>query len=225
MYTHIKICGITNLADALCAARAGADMLGFIFHERSPRYVSAASVRAIVCGLRAELTCMQAEQAFLPRLAGVFVDERPDAIARIMDYAGLDLAQLHGNEPPAVLRELAGCSYKALRPSADTADWALWAEYAALGLSPGPSLLVDAFSPSAYGGTGKLADWSLAASVAQRIPGLLLAGGLTPDNVMFALEAVRPWGVDVSSGVEASPGIKDHAAVAAFTAAVRNYSP
>ncbi len=104
------------------------------------------------------------------------------------------------------------------QPQAD--EWEEWLQFVAFGLQPGPSLLVDAFTSAAYGGTGHLADWSLAYAMAQRIPGMLLAGGLTPDNVTSALEAVRPWGVDVSSGVEASPGVKDHAAVAAFIANV-----
>ncbi len=221
MYTHIKICGITNLEDALFAARAGADMLGFILYERSPRYVSPSSVRGIVRGLRARWADEPASQTPMPKLTGVFVNEPADSVERIMQYAGLDYAQLHGNETPDALHTLAGCSYKAVRPQPQADDWEQWLQFAALGLQPGPSLLVDAFSAAAYGGTGHLADWSLAAAMARRIPGMLLAGGLTPDNVTSALEAVRPWGVDVSSGVEASPGVKDHAAVAAFIANVR----
>ena len=221
--THIKICGITNLEDALFAARAGADLLGFILYERSPRYVSPASVRGIVRGLRVRWAEQPASQQTLPKLVGVFVNEPADSVARIMQYAGLDYAQLHGDETPDALRALAGCSYKAIRPQAQADDWEQWLQFAALGLQPGPSLLVDAFSSAAYGGTGHLADWSLAAAMAQRIPDMLLAGGLTPDNVTSALEAVRPWGVDVSSGVEASPGVKDHAAVAAFIANVRRF--
>ncbi len=218
MPLFVKICGLTNLADALVAARAGADMLGFILYERSPRYVSPASVRALVRALRAELGA----QANLPRLTGVFVNQPPDAVARILAFTGLDAAQLHGDEMPADLRSLAGRAYKAIRPRPEEPDWATWLEFAQLGLARGPSLLVDAFAPAAYGGTGSVADWTLAASLAQRVPGLLLAGGLTPDNVATAVTSVQPWGVDVSSGVEASPGVKDHAALAAFITHARS---
>lgn len=228
LYVNVKICGITNLGDALCAARAGADLLGFVFYERSPRYVSPASVRAIVRGLRAELDEGSppglAGSHAIPRLVGVFVNEHPEAVARIIEYADLDLAQLHGDEPPDALQMLVGRSYKAVRPQPGFDDLDRWGEYARLGLCPGPSLLVDAYSAAAYGGTGRLADWSLATSLARQIPGLLLAGGLTPDNVTAAIEEVRPWGVDVSSGVESSPGVKDRAAVAALVSSVRHFS-
>ena len=230
-HVHVKICGITNLEDALAATRAGADMLGFIFYERSPRYVSPSTVRGIVRGLRARLAEQPAGRSdqsppsiplSLPKLAGVFVNEPPDAVARVMEFAGLDYAQLHGDEPIAALHQLAGRAYKAIRPRPQEPDWQALLQFAELGISPGPRLLVDAFAPSAYGGTGQVTDWSLAAALAQRLPGLLLAGGLTPNNVASAIETVRPWGVDVSSGVEAGPGIKDHATVVAFVANVRN---
>lgn len=224
MNVKVKICGITNLGDALCAARAGADFLGFIFHPPSPRYVSPASARAIVFGLRAELRQASGSGVILPRLVGVFVNEQPDAVARILDYACLDLAQLHGDEPPDSLRALNGRSYKAIRPQPGAADLEKWGEYASLGISPGPSILVDAYSTSAYGGTGHLADWSTSATLADAFPGMLLAGGLNPHNVTSALEAVQPWGIDVSSGVETSPGLKDHGAVAALIAAVRTFT-
>lgn len=232
MYVHVKICGITNLGDALFAARAGADLLGFIFYERSPRYVSPATARAIGHGLRAELGKGNPLASFpcpsgspvIPRLVGVFVNEKPEAVARILAYANLDLAQLHGDEPPAALQTLAGRAYKAIRPQPGVTDLDRWCEFARLGICPGPSLLVDAYSAAAYGGTGHIADWSLAASLAKRLPGLLLAGGLTPDNVTAAIDAVHPWGVDVSSGVEISPGVKHEAAVAALIANVRGLS-
>jgi len=231
MHVHVKICGITNLGDALCAARAGADLLGFIFYDRSPRYVSPASARAIVRGLRAELGDPSSGSLVTPRLVGVFVNEQPDAVARIVRYANLDLAQLHGDEPPSALRTLAGLAYKAIRPQPGatdpdrSGDLEEWSEYAGSGVCPGPSLLVDAYSAVAYGGTGHLADWSVAALLARRFPGLLLAGGLTPDNVTAAIEAVHPWGVDISSGVDLSPGVKDRAAVTALIANVRGLSP
>ncbi len=119
-----------------------------------------------VRALRAELGA----QANLPRLTGVFVNQPPDAVARILAFTGLDAAQLHGDEMPADLRSLAGRAYKAIRPRPEGPDWATWLEFAQLGLAPGPSLLVDAFAPAAYGGTGSVADWTLAASLAQRMP-------------------------------------------------------
>ena len=139
---------------------------------------------------------------------------------RILKETGLDLAQLHGGEPPVVLERLQGRAFKALRSTslAEAEADAEW--YADLGPSAGPDLLLDAYHPQAYGGTGQRADWDTAAALARRYR-LLLAGGLTPANVAEAIARVQPWGVDVSSGVETEPGRKDHAAVRAFIAAAR----
>ncbi len=218
--TRIKICGLTNLEDALAAAEAGADLLGFIFYEKSPRNVEARTVAAIV----------QALQDFSPatfhlslRTVGVFVNPDLEQVVRTLDYCGLDLAQLHGEEAPELLAALPGRAFKALRPrdAAEAASQA--ATYARFGPAGGPDLLVDAYHPTLRGGAGQTGDWSLAASlVAQHR--LLLAGGLTPDNVADAIAQVQPWGVDVASGVEATPGRKDHARLRAFIAAVRGSS-
>lgn len=199
----IKICGITSLEDGLAAAQAGADYLGFVFHPQSPRYVTAAQAQAITAGVRRQFR----EKA--PRGVGVFVNTPPAQVRYVLYTAGLHYAQLHGDEGPEQLAEQRGRAYKALRPASlvEALDGAV--QYGGLGPQAGPQLLLDAYQPAAYGGTGTRADWALAAAVAQRIPRLLLAGGLTPQNVFAAVEAVKPWGVDVSSGVEAAPGRKD----------------
>ena len=210
--TLVKICGTTNLEDALAAAQAGADLLGFILHPKSPRYVAPEMIAEIVAGVRAAIPTP-------PRCVGVFVNTPPDEVLAVLAQTGLDLAQLHGDEPAAALRALQGRGFKAVRPTGLEDALALVREYTWLGA--GPDLLIDAYAPHAYGGTGQRADWMAAAAVAQRVPHLLLAGGLTPENVVAAVEAVKPWGVDVASGVEASPGRKDHAKVRAFIASVK----
>lgn len=215
--TKIKICGITNPQDALLAAAAGADYLGFILYARSPRFVAVAAIRQIADALRG--ACGATGR---PQLVGVFVNAAPAAVAGALADGGLDYAQLHGDEAEAEVAAQSGRAFKALRP-ADAADALAGAErYWPLSDGGGPRLLVDALAPGdAYGGTGHLADWEAAAAVAQLYPGLLLAGGLTPANVGQAVATVRPWGVDVSSGVEQAPGRKDAAKVRGLIAAVR----
>lgn len=218
--TQVKICGLTHLADAEAAVRAGADLLGFICYPPSPRYLPPEAIAAILADLRPLLAEVAQRDGRCVRTVGVFVDEAPATVAHVLETTGLDLAQLHGGEPPAALVALAGRGFKALRPThrleaEAEAEW-----YAGLGPADGPDLLVDAFHPQAYGGTGRRADWEAAAALAARYR-LLLAGGLTPANVAAAVACVRPWGVDVSSGVERTPGRKDHAALAAFVAAAK----
>lgn len=214
--TIVKICGTTNLEDARIAAEAGADLLGFILYAKSPRYVAPAMVAEIVAEVRAAVSSP-------PRFVGVFVNAPPDEVLAVLAQTGLDLAQLHGDEPAATLRTLQGRGFKAVRPTGLEDALALAEAYAALGA--GPDLLIDAYAPHAYGGTGQRADWTAAAAVAQRVPHLLLAGGLTPENVAAAVAAVSPWGVDVASGVEQAPGRKDHAKVRAFIAAAKGEWP
>lgn len=215
MSTIVKICGITNIEDARAALTAGADLLGFIFYPKSPRYVKPERVREILQTVRQEKDPSSA------RFVGVFVDESPLHISAMLDEVGLDYAQLHSEEPPDVLQQLHPRAFKALRP-ADAAEAQREATlYADLGPADGPRWMLDAYDPHAYGGTGKRADWHAAAALARQHPGLLLAGGLTPGNVADAMGTVRPWGVDVSSGVEIEPGRKDHALVRQFVQAVR----
>ena len=227
---RVKICGLTNLEDAQVAVEAGADLLGFIFYEKSPRYVDPRTVASIVGALKhASRSTLHAPSTLHPPLStlhspplfvGVFVNPSLEQVIRMLNYCDLDLAQLHGEESPEMLATLAGRAFKAVRPrSAAEADAAA-TRYASMGPRQGPDLLVDAFHPGVRGGSGELGDWQLAARLAPAYR-LLLAGGLTAENVAEAIRQVRPWGVDVASGVEASPGHKDHALVRAFIAAVK----
>jgi phosphoribosylanthranilate isomerase len=202
----VKVCGITNAEDALAAVEAGADALGFIFYEKSPRYV----VPAVAANIIAELPPLVTP-------VGVFVNEGLATVRSIMDTCGLAMAQLHGDENVSYCRELARPAMKALRLR-DRGSLLALAEYQGRGGVRG--FVLDTFSELSYGGTGQITDWGLAAEVAKSTP-LLLAGGLTPDNVTEAIRTVRPYGVDVSSGVESAPGKKDHAKMRAFVDAVR----
>ncbi len=192
----VKICGITRVEDALAAARLGADALGFNFWPRSKRYVPPATVRAIVRRLPAFVTAV-----------GVFVDATREEVLRALDQSGVGVAQLHGDEPPALCASLPVPVLKAIRLDGPHALPQL-ASYEVQGF------LLDA--PGAgYGGSGTTCDWGLAAEVARELP-IVLAGGLTPENVAEAIRAAAPWAVDVASGVERSPGVKDADKLARF---------
>lgn len=226
--TIVKICGITNLDDALCAIDAGADLLGFIFYPKSPRAVTLDVAREIVANIRERSETAGGRRSGSMgagvRYVGVFVNESPAEMLRVLDGAGLDCAQLSGDEPPDDLAAMGGRAYKAIREWNDA--YATSAQPLISNLrSPlthyhFPDLLLDANHATLYGGSGRRADESLAVTLARRYR-LLLAGGLTPDNVADAVRTIRPWGVDVASGVEASPGKKDHAKVRAFIAAAK----
>ena len=215
---RVKICGITNPDDALAAAEAGADLLGFIFYARSPRYVTPETAAAIIAGL-AGLRIAGAAAA--PRTVGVFVNANQVDIQRIVQLARIDYVQLHGDEPPEFLAQVGDRAYKALRPASAELAQAEADRFVVRPERAGPRLLIDAYDPQAYGGTGQRADWQAAAAVARRHAGLLLAGGLTPDNVADAVRTVQPWGVDVSSGIEERPGRKDHRKLRALIEAAR----
>lgn len=202
--THVKVCGITNLEDALAAVEDGADMLGFNFYARSPRYVSPGEALRIVGHLPDGVSCV-----------GVFVNEpAPAEVERIAREAGLGAVQLHGDETPEYCQSLRGLTtIKALRVGADyDAESA-----AAYGTD---AVLLDAYVAGARGGTGHTFDWSLAGLTRERVPRLFLAGGLNPDNVAAAVAAVRPYAVDVCSGVETSPGRKSPELIRRFVKAV-----
>lgn len=205
---HIKICGLTNLDDTLAAVDAGADYLGFNFYPKSPRYITPQA-----CGrIRSALV----RRGSTATTVGLFVNAPAAEVAMVLDTCALDLAQLHGDERPEHLTLLWGRAFKAVRdPAALTA-----AELEALTVfSPSqPAFLVDAQAPNLYGGSGLLADWPAAARLAGRYA-IFLAGGLSPSNVAAAVEQVKPWGVDVASGVEAELGKKDHAKIKSFVAA------
>jgi phosphoribosylanthranilate isomerase len=231
MDVKVKVCGLTNAADARAAMTAGADLLGFILVPQSPRHVTPEQVRDILATAEppAPGRRVKAEQSRVLTV-GVFVNESPETVAQVLSFCGLDLAQLHGEEPPATLgldgsrAAMRVRAYKALRPRALEEARDLARRYA---LPPRlrdggrlPAFLLDAYHPQRRGGTGLTGDWYLAALLAGQYP-LMLAGGLTPANVTQAVRSVRPWGVDVAGGVEASPGQKDHAALRAFVAAVK----
>jgi len=223
--TNVKICGITNYEDAFAATEAGADLLGFIFYEPSPRFVRPELVREIVSVIRngaaeSEQRDATANNNALPQFVGVFVNASLDTVTRTLDDCRLDLAQLHGDEPPALVAQLRDRAYKALRPQSPEEAGSLIQTYHPTSPLPTPTFLIDAYHPALYGGTGQVSDWRMAASVARRYP-TMLAGSLTPANVAQAIRAVTPWGVDVSSGVERERGQKDHQKVRAFVKAAK----
>ena len=194
---RLKICGITSLEDALAAAEAGADAVGFVFAD-SPRRVSPETAARIVAGLPAFVTPV-----------GVFVDEAPERVLRIARETGLAAVQLHGDEPPEAIEALAPLAcIKAFRIRS-RGDLERLAGYRARGY------LVDTYVADRPGGTGEKMDWDMLAGFQPPGP-LILAGGLTAENVAEAVRRVRPYAVDVSGGVEAEPGRKDHALVKRF---------
>jgi phosphoribosylanthranilate isomerase len=202
----IKICGITNTEDAGVAVAAGADALGFVMYRKSPRWVEPTVARSIIAGL---------PPFVFP--VGVFVNEEAERVRALMDECGFALAQLHGDESALYCQNLGRPALKALRLK-DRGTFLALAEFQ--GRANVRGVLIDAFSDQAYGGTGKTVDWTLAQEAARLIP-IILAGGLTPTNVAEAIAQVRPYGVDVSSGVEQSPGKKDPNKVKAFIQAAR----
>jgi len=202
----IKICGITNVEDADVAVKAGADALGFVMYRKSPRWVEPAVARSIIAGLPPFMLSV-----------GVFVNEEAERVRTFMDECGFVLAQLHGDESAAYCQNLGRPVLKALRLK-DRGTFLALAEFQ--GRANVRGFLIDAFSDRSYGGTGQMADWTLAQEVARSAP-VILAGGLNPANVAGAIRMVRPYGVDVSSGVEKSPGKKDHHKLTAFIEAAR----
>ncbi len=201
--TRVKICGITSLADAKGAIAAGADALGFVFYPGSPRYVAPKLVAEIVAALPPFVTTV-----------GLFVNESAIKIHQIMVQTGLNLVQLHGDETPEQCFLGSFPVIKAVRVR-DGKSLNHLADY------PVMALLLDAWSDEGYGGTGKQFDWQLVKQLQSRKP-IVLAGGLKPDNVATAIDLVQPYAVDVSSGVETSPGCKDLSLVARFIEQVRN---
>jgi len=209
---HVKICGITNADDARAVARAGAGAAGLNFYAKSPRCVSPDGAREILAALPASMVKV-----------GVFVNAEAEEVGRLFDELRLDLIQLHGDEPPEYLARLGGRPVmRAFR--VDKSGLATVTDYLqkcrALGAEPVLALF-DAPAGRLYGGTGKSADWKIAREFAALpdAPPLVLAGGLTPENVAEAIRAVRPAAVDVAGGVESSPGRKDPARVEAFVRA------
>jgi len=211
---QIKICGITRAADAVAACDAGADAIGLNFYPRSSRYLAIDAARDVVRQVGARALKI-----------GVFVNERPETIDAVCAQVGLDAVQLHGDEPPSLVRRLASRPViKAFRlgPDGLAAIGRWFDECLHAGASP-RMVLLDAFQPGEYGGTGRTADRGPAAAFG-RTPGMppwALAGGLTPENVAAAIADTRPHAVDTAGGVESAPGVKDHAKIARFVLAAR----
>jgi len=202
MTTKIKICGITNIEDAFFAVEAGVDALGFVFYKKSPRYVSPERVKQIISMLPPFVTTV-----------GLFVNAGGEAIETTVLLSGINVIQLHGDETPEECDFASHPVIKAVRVK-DAGSLAGIERY------PVSALLLDAWSDQQYGGTGESFDWQLARNLTGQLP-LILAGGLNPDNVAEAIRVVDPYAVDVSSGVEKSPGLKDHDKIHKFIQQVR----
>lgn len=205
--TFVKICGITNLEDALVAVKAGADELGFNFYPKSPRYIEPAKVREITDQLPKDI-----------HKVGVFVNESRERILEIVDIAGLNAIQLHGDEGHSFVTALHRATekeiIKAIRvtPDFDLVDVIDFDAHA---------ILLDSFSKDEYGGSGKRFDWQIAKDVWTMIGCLYLAGGISIDNVKEAIREVRPYAIDACSSVESSPGKKNHEKLQEFIAAAK----
>ena len=204
MKTQVKICGITNAADGLAAAEAGADLIGLMFCEESPRLVTLEQAAEI----------SRALPRFLIRV-GVFVNPPADLVMQAISDCQLTLLQFHGEEPSEFCTRFGLMSLKAIRVR-DESSLQLLANYQTDGY------LLDAYSRNGRGGTGETFNWELAVKAQQYGKPVFLAGGLTPENVAAAVRTVHPFGVDVSSGVESAPGKKDHAKLRAFVAAAKS---
>jgi len=200
--TEIKICGLTNLPDACMALDAGTDYLGFVLYERSPRHIAPGALRRLLDRLPAGA-----------RAIAVFVNAHRELVEMLARDCRLHAVQLHGDERLADWIDMPIPVWRAARlrhgkPDPSPDQW------------PKTRYVLDATVPGRYGGTGRTADWAMAAKLARQTP-LMLAGGLTPHNVAEAIRIVAPLGVDTASGVEKAPGKKDHRKVAAFIQAVR----
>jgi phosphoribosylanthranilate isomerase len=200
MAVRVKICGITRVQDLHAACDTGADALGFVFYEKSPRHLTIAAAAALV-----------RELPPFVQAVGLFVNAEPAFIESVLQDVPLDLLQFHGDETAADCARFGRPYIKAVRVNRDTDLLKCAADFDAA-----RGLLLDAFVPGVPGGTGERFDWSL---IPANLPKpVILSGGLAPDNVAEAIQHVRPWAVDVSSGVEAAKGIKDAHKIAQFIA-------
>ena len=215
-HVRIKFCGLTRLEDAVTATQVGVDLLGFNFFTESRRYLAPGECARLVNRLWAEL----GDSFKSVQLVGVFVNTPFQEINAIMGQCKLDLAQLSGDETAEEVARFGGRAFKAIRSNGRLTLAQVGATYPQR--KTPPALLVDSGGQGVYGGSGLTADWIQAEALAQKTA-ILLAGGLDPSNVVEAVQTVRPWGVDVASGIEASPGIKDPAKMADFVQAVRGW--
>ncbi len=201
MFTRIKICGITNVEDAHAAADSGADALGFIFVPETPRYVEVEAVRRIIGDLPPFIAAV-----------GVFADSSPEMIAEIARSCGLNAIQLHGSEAPEHCREVEALCRVPVIKAFRVKDRDSLSAMRGYEVS---AYLLDTYVKGKRGGTGEIFNWDLAEE-AKTYGRIIIAGGLTPQNVTRAIQQVRPYAVDVGSGVESSPGKKDHAKIKEF---------
>jgi len=208
---RIKMCGVTRPGDALVAVEAGVDALGFIFHHKSPRAIDPEQARLLIKEL----------PPFVDTV-GVFVDKKRKEVEEIVQYCHLNYAQLHGTESPKYCERLIRFAAPCQVLKAFRVNESLTAEAIASYEPFVKGYLLDTFHKQMEGGTGETFDWSLVERLALRRP-MLLAGGLNPENVQEALKALRPYGVDVNSGVESQPGLKDHALIKQFVQRVREF--
>jgi phosphoribosylanthranilate isomerase len=210
--TLVKICGIREVEHALVAVEAGADMLGLNFYPPSPRYVTVEQARFVRDAVR------QVDPDGRVRLVGLFVNEAPENMNAVAAEVGLDVIQLSGDEPATIIAELDRPAIASMRvdSSGKLDEEGRFRELAA---AAPMAIMVDAHVPGMYGGTGTVADWFVAADFALRYP-VILAGGLRPDTAADAIKRVKPYAIDVSSGVETN-GVKDPARIRAFIAAAK----
>lgn len=212
----VKICGIRTVEDALSVIEAGADMLGFNFYPGSSRHITPGDCMRLIVRLETALR----EELYDVTLVGVFVNQSHEFIHAVFRDCHLDLVQLSGDEPPEMLESLGERAFKVLRPASALDLQELMLRYPPRQVAP--AWLIDSYRAGEYGGTGEVGDWQMARAVASRVP-VILAGGLRPDNVAEAIRQVNPWGVDVASGVESEPGVKDARKVREFIRAVRSF--
>lgn len=207
MVTRIKICGITRSEDAKTAANLGVDALGFIFVKKSPRYIDPQTARTIINKL----------PPFISRV-GVFIDEPIEKIIEICNTAHIDTVQLHGSESPKYCASLPFPVIKVISIKDDT-DISIIDTYATSGI------LLDTWHSGMAGGTGKTFNWKIARQACSRNDRIILAGGLGPSNIEDALQSVQPWGVDINSGVEIKPGIKNPHKMRDLVRIVKGWKP
>ncbi|MCL2218504.1 MAG: phosphoribosylanthranilate isomerase [Chitinispirillia bacterium] len=204
---RIKICGITRLEDARAAAGLGVDALGFIFTPKSPRYISPLDASEIIKRL----------PPFVSRV-GVFVDEDPRTLIDTVQTAGIDTIQLHGSEPPEYCAAMPAPVIKAL-PVSNDFDLSLISKYK----NVTAGILLDTWDPNRKGGSGRTFDWQIAIDACRKCDSLILSGGLGPLNIQKAIETVTPYAVDLNSGVESAPGVKNHTKMREVVAVVRKF--
>jgi phosphoribosylanthranilate isomerase len=202
--TRVKICGITRVKDVLSAVEHGADAIGLNFYAASPRFVTLEQAKTIAANTPPFVT-----------IVGLFVNALPSEVKKAFEYVGLDLIQFHGDETPAQCGQIGLPYIKAIRVKSDTNLVQCEVDF-----QDASALLVDTYTEGLVGGTGQVFDWSLLPNTLKKP--IILAGGLTSDNVQQAIEQVHPYAVDVSGGVEVSKGIKDAAKIAAFMRGVNH---